>query len=236
MLSFPASLFTLFTVLLGAARTYIPSFLTLVIAGADTTTIAMRALFYYVLKDPRVFARLQSEVRAAFTPFETAPYARARALPYLEAVVKETLRYHPPVPMLMERIVPADGLKLPDGSYVPGGQIVGMNPYIIGRNRGMFGDDADEFNPDRWLRRDGETEDEYKDRMQRWGNGLITFGGGYRICLGRHMSMMETYKVVATLLAAFDIELEDPNEKLQTSARWFYHTKGIVCKLRPRSS
>ncbi|KAL2167880.1 hypothetical protein VTG60DRAFT_667 [Thermothelomyces hinnuleus] len=197
------------------------------IAGADTTAIAMRALFYHVLKNPRVFIRLQSEVRAAFAPFEPASHAKARALPYLEAVVKETLRYHPPVSMIMERIVPADGLVLPDGRVVPGAKMAGMNPYIIGRNRGVFSDDADEFNPDRWLRRDGETEDEYKDRMQRWGQSIIAFGGGYRICLGRNISMMEIYKVVPTLLGTFDIALEDPNEQWWTCSRWFY---------RPRAS
>lgn len=47
--------------------------------------------------------------------------------------------------------------------------------------------------------------------------------------------MMEVYKVVPTLMATFDIELEDPNEKWWTCSRWFYRTKGVVCKLKPRS-
>jgi cytochrome P450 len=208
-----------------------------VIAGADTTAITMRALFYHTLKSPRIFAKLQAEVRAAFPePFVPAPHAKARALPYLEAVVKETLRYHPAVSMVMERIVPAEGLPLPDGSVVPGGQMVGMNPYIVGRNKGVFGEDADEFNPDRWLRREREGEEGYKERMQRWGHSILAFGGGSRICLGRNLSQMEVYKVVPTLLASFDIELEDPEEEWWTCSRWFYRTKGVVCKLRPRSS
>ncbi|KAL2157081.1 hypothetical protein VTH06DRAFT_7037 [Thermothelomyces fergusii] len=206
------------------------------LAGADTTAIAMRALFYFVLKDPRVFDRLQAEVRASFAPFEPAAYAKARALPYLEAVVKETLRYHPPLSMAMERIVPAEGLQLPDGSVVPAGQTVGMNPYVLGRNRVVFGDDADRFHPDRWLRGDDEAEDVYKGRMQRWGQSLIAFGGGSRICVGRHIGTMEIYKVVATLLATFDIALEDPDARMQLCSKWFYQTKGVVCKLRPRSS
>ncbi|KAH6843270.1 cytochrome P450 [Chaetomium sp. MPI-CAGE-AT-0009] len=206
------------------------------IAGADTTAITMRALFYHVLKNPRVFTRLQADVRAEFAPFEPAAHSRARALPYLEAVVKETLRYHPAVSMIMERIVPEGGLTLPDGRVVPAGQMVGMNPYIVGRNKDVFGEDAEEFNPDRWLQREGESEEEHKERMARWGQSLLAFGGGYRICLGRNLSMMEVYKVVPTLLASFDIALEDPNEEWWTCSRWFYRTKGVICKLKPRSS
>jgi cytochrome P450 len=196
----------------------------------------MRALFYHVLKNPRIFRKLEAEARATFAAFAPASYTKARALPYLDAVVKETLRYHPAVSMIMERIVPADGLALPDGTVVPGGQMVGMNPYIVGRNKGVFGEDAEEFNPDRWLPRQGEGEEEHKERMQRWGQSLLAFGGGYRICLGRNLSMLEVYKVVPTLLATFDIALEDKDEVWWTCSRWFYRNKGVICTLKPRSA
>lgn len=213
------------------------TYATAVIAGADTTTITMRALFYYCLKDQRVWKKLQDEVRTANLPTnKPVPMATARQLPYLEAVVNETLRFHPAVSMMMERIVPEGGLTLPDGSVVPGGSLVGMNPYIVGRNKGVFGADADDFRPDRWLQQQGEGDEAYKDRMQLWGTAQIQFGGGSRICLGRNLSIMEVYKVVPTLIATFDIELEDPNETWWTSSRWFYRTKGVVCNLKPRSS
>ncbi|KAK3988045.1 putative cytochrome P450 pisatin demethylase-like protein, partial [Cladorrhinum sp. PSN332] len=205
------------------------------IAGADTTAITMRALFYHCLKNPRVWNKLQAEVRVSFAPFEPVSHAKARALPYLEGVVREALRFHPAVSMIMERIVPEAGLTLPDGSVVPGGQMVGMNPYVVGRNKGIFGKDADEFNPDRWLRFDGEAEEAYKERMQTWNQALIGFGGGSRICLGRNLSQMELWKVVPTLVATFDIELVDRNEVMWTSSRWFYRNKGLFCTLKPRS-
>lgn len=205
------------------------------IAGADTTAITMRALFYNVLRNPQIFARLQSEVRSNFEPFQPAPHAKARALPYLDGVVRETLRYHPAVSMIMERIVPESGLTLPDGSVVPPGQMVGMNPYIVGRNKTIFGDDADEFKPERWLRREGESEEAYKERMTLWNTAHLTFGGGSRICLGRNLSLMEVWKVVPTLIATFDIELVDKNEEWWTCSRWFYRNRGVVCRLKPRS-
>lgn len=207
-----------------------------VIAGADTTAITMRALFYYCLKDQRVWNKLQSEVRARFTPFEPVSITEARATPYLEAVINETLRYHPAVSMTMERIVPEGGLNLPDGSHVPAGSFVGMNPYIVGRNKGIFGEDADEFRPDRWLKQDGESEAAFQSRMQKWGTAHLTFGGGSRICLGRNLSVMEVFKVVPTLITTFDIELEDPNEVWWSSARWFYRTSGVKTIMKARKS
>ena len=209
----------------------------IVIAGADTTAITLRALFYYTLKNPAIWKKLQEEVRANFSAFQIAPHSKARALPYLEGVVRETLRYHPAVSMIMERIVPASGLTLPDGSVVPAGQMVGMNPYIVGRNKGIFGDDADEFKPERWLQRvkEGESDEAYQARMTLWNTAHLTFGGGSRICLGRNLSLMEVWKVVPTLIATFDIELVDSQETWETWSRWFYRNRGVVCRLKPRS-
>ena len=208
------------------------------IAGADTTAITMRALFYHILKNPRIYKTLEAEVRTHFpVPFQPVPHARARALPYLDAVVRETLRYHPAVSMIMERIVPEGGLTLPDGAgVVPSGSLVGMNPFVVGRNRSIFGPDADEFNPDRWLQREaeGETDLQFEERMKLWNTAHLTFGGGSRICLGRNLSLMEVWKVVPTLIASFDIALENPDEEWWTCSRWFYRNRGVICRLRPR--
>ncbi|KAL0939605.1 benzoate 4-monooxygenase cytochrome p450 [Colletotrichum truncatum] len=204
------------------------------IAGADTTAITMRALFYYCLKNRRIWERLEEEVVASVPADRPAPHATARALPYLEAVCRETMRYHPAVSMTMERIVPKEGLILPDGSLVPGGSLVGMNPYIVGRNKDVYGVDAEEYRPERWLQQDDEDDEAYKLRMRQWNAADITFGGGSRICLGRNLSLMEIYKTVPSLISRFEFELVDPHETWWTSSRWFYRTKGVVCKLKRR--
>lgn len=137
--------------------------------------------------------------------------------------------------MIMERVVPPQGLALPDGSHVPGGSFVGMNPYIVGRNKKVFGDNADEFYPDRWLQREGEGDEAYNERMTTYNSAWLAFGGGSRICLGRNLSQMEVYKIVPSLIARYDIELDDPNEVWWSSARWFYRVEGVICKLKPRA-
>lgn len=137
--------------------------------------------------------------------------------------------------MVMERVVPPQGLALPDGSHVPGGSFVGMNPYITGRNKKIYGDDAEEFYPDRWLQREDEDDEAFTERMQRFNSAWLAFGGGSRICLGRNLSQMEVYKIIPTLIARYDIELDDPNEVWWSSARWFYRVEGVICKIKARS-
>lgn len=134
------------------------------------------------------------------------------------------------------RVVPSTGLTLPDGRVVPSGTSVGMNPYIVGRNKSIFGSDADTFRPDRWLQTPEESHEAFKKRMQLCGTATLRFGGGLRICLGRNLSQMELYKVVPTLISRFDIELEDPERAWWTSSRWLYRTKQVMCKIKPRGA
>ncbi|KAI9170601.1 Cytochrome P450 monooxygenase vrtE [Paramyrothecium foliicola] len=204
------------------------------IAGADTTAITIRALLYYTLKDRKVWIKLENEIRNKSPPGKPVSYAIAKSLPYLDATVRETLRYHPAVSMIMERVVPEDGLALPDGFVVPAGTLVGMNPYVVGRNEEVFGPDADKFRPERWLQRKEESSDEYAERLQVWNTANLTFGAGSRICLGRHFSQVEMFKVVATLIATFDIQPADTGPSWSTTSRWFYRNKGVVCKLTAR--
>ncbi|KAI0009688.1 cytochrome P450 [Xylariaceae sp. FL0662B] len=208
--------------------------LTALIAGADTTAIAIRAIFYYALKTPSVFKKLEDEILVADLG-EVASYSTARALPYLEATVREAMRMHPSICMLMERYVPNSGLTLPDGSHVPAGTAVGINPYVLCRNRDVWGADADEFRPERWLRDETETEQQYRDRMKAFNAADLTFGGGARICIGRYMALLEIYKLVPTLITHFEIEMVDPKREWEVFGRWFTRQKGLICNLKRRA-
>ncbi|KAK4171504.1 putative cytochrome P450 E-class, group I [Triangularia setosa] len=207
------------------------------IAGADTTAITIRAIFYYALKNPSIYSRLINEIRSAGVGKSKAfPYTQARQLPYLEAVVREALRFHPAVAMPLERHVPAEGITLPNGDFVPGGAAVGINPFISNRNKSVWGSDAEEFKPDRWLQnvKGGGTDEEYKKRMQKWNACDLSFGAGSRICLGRNFALVETYKVVATILNRYDVELADKEREWETVNSWFWRQKGVEVRLRLR--
>lgn len=102
--------------------------------------------------------------------------------------------------------VPARGLALPDGRFIPAGIKVGINPSVTNRDHQVFGDDADGFNPDRWLRRAGESEAGFDARVRTMRDVADhVFGGGTRVCMGRYFAQLELWKLFATLYSMFDV-------------------------------
>ncbi|KAH7254694.1 cytochrome P450 [Fusarium solani] len=207
------------------------------IAGADTTAITIRSSLYFSLKNPGVWERLTDEVLAAGFHGRTPPsYKEVKALPYVDAVIREALRMLPGVSMTMERYVPREGFVLPNGDYLPEGTIVGMNPYILARNKSVYGEDADTFRPERWLRDEanGETEEQFQKRLLLMNQTDLSFGGGSRICIGKNMGLFQTYKVLATLITLFEIELADPKKEWKVINSWFPRQEGLEVKLKKR--
>ena len=208
------------------------------IAGADTTAIIIRSAIYYSLKTPRVWARLRDELHAAGLTKEHCPlpYKHTRTVVYLEALVREALRILPGVSGTLERYVPPGGQRLPDGSFVPEKTILGFNPYVLSRNKKVWGDDADEFRPERWLRDEsrGESEKDFLGRLREMNNADLSFGGGDRICLGMHLGLLQVYKVVGTLCVLYDVELVDPGREWRVINSFFPRQEGLEVWLRRR--
>lgn len=209
-------------------------------AGADTTAAALRAIFYLSLKNPRVWTKLQEAILAApFAQPETlhlpAPYAQTRAIPYLEAVIREALRLVPGEMFPQERVVPAGGLTLPDGQFVAQGTVIGFTSYVMHRNKAVWGADAEEFRPERFLRDEqgGESEGAFAERMRRYNDCDLSFGAGSRKCIGMNLGLMEVYKAVATLVALFEFELST-TEEWSLKAYLFPRATGITCRIRKR--
>ncbi|QPC64401.1 hypothetical protein HYE67_006632 [Fusarium culmorum] len=203
------------------------------LAGADTTAITIRAIFWYALHNPKVYKKLEEAILAADLA-DVVSFSSARALPYLEACAQEAMRMHPGVCMLLERYVPETGLSLPDGSVVPAGTAVGINPYVSNRNKSIWGEDADTYRPERWLRNEDETETAFKERLRVYNAADLTFGGGSRVCIGRNVAQLELYKIVATLIRKYEISLVDPEAPWVVMGSWFPRQKGLKCYLKKR--
>ncbi|KAI9677969.1 MAG: hypothetical protein M1822_008077 [Bathelium mastoideum] len=188
-----------------------------VLAGSDTTAIAMRAALYYTLKNPQVHRSLCQELEEAKLSLPIS-WKACNSLPYLDAVMREAMRIHPGVGLMLERYVPEGGLVLPDGRLVPENIKVGMNPWVVNRNEDVFGPDADQFKPERWLRQENESEEDFEARKGKMKSADLTFGAGSRVCLGRYLSQLESYKAIATLFTKYNVSiwrgfarsLEDP--------------------------
>jgi len=153
-------------------------------AGADTTSIGMRACLYFVAKYPDVYRKLQAEVDQFYTDNKLdrpISYVETQRLPYLQAVVKECTRLFPSIVYQLLRYAPNNftvrGYKIPAGTHV------GISPLAQNRDKEIWGQDADEFHPERWMQDEARTK--YLD------TSTMTFGGnGPRMCVGRNIALV----------------------------------------------
>ncbi|KAL9094773.1 MAG: hypothetical protein Q9165_003044 [Trypethelium subeluteriae] len=175
------------------------------IAGSDTTAAVMRTAIYYSLKQPWIRQRIVEEVDSKQVAFPV-PFRVARfELPFCSAVVREALRYHFPFIGLMERETPPSGVEMPDGRKLPGGVVIGMHADLIGRDKAIFGEDADDFNPLRWLARPGEANEKFEARLKAMNMADLSFGFGPRSCIGKHVAEMEIYKFIPTFFGLLEV-------------------------------
>ncbi|KAL8734219.1 MAG: hypothetical protein Q9166_001705 [cf. Caloplaca sp. 2 TL-2023] len=158
----------------------------------------------------------------------------ASRLTYLDAVVQEALRFHPGASFIMERVVPDEGLILPDGGFIEPGTVVGMHQWVVNRDHGVFGRDADFFVPERWLQKDGEDTRTFSTRVSLMKNTLLSFGSGKRGCTGKNLALLEIYKIIGTLFASFDIELVDPSREPKIIHSVFVRMEGFKVTMKTR--
>ncbi|KAJ8109186.1 hypothetical protein ONZ43_g6203 [Nemania bipapillata] len=155
-------------------------------------------------------------------------FKETQQMPYLQAVIKETLRMHPATGLPMERVVPEGGATI-SGYFFPEGTIVGINSWVAHRNAQVFGADADEFNPGRWLISDG-------DKLAAMNRQWIPFGMGSRTCIGRHISTLEISKLIPRIVRDFDFELLGGGAKNSWATQnvWFVKPRGFQVKVTAR--
>ena len=199
-------------------------------AGSDTIATTTRAIFYYLFKNPATLKKLYEELDTAHESGNLSlPYitlAETQSLPYLEAVIKEALRFHPALALPLERVTPKDGVYI-HNTYIPGGTVIGINPYVLHRDTRIFGSDADSWNPSRWL---SEEEKETK-KME---HSLLTFGAGKRGCLGKNIANMEMHKIVPAILMRYDIRLAYPEQEWRLKNHWILKQEGVDVELKYR--
>ncbi|KAL4963142.1 putative P450 monooxygenase [Aspergillus stella-maris] len=161
-------------------------------AGADGFGSVCSSLLAEILSQPAIYARVIKEIKVAVesghlsTPVPTYNEV-AKHLPFYRACVSEALRLHPSSSSILPRRVTAlDPEIIVNGRRIPIGAQVGSNPFICHREKALYGEDAEDFNPDRWL---GDPE-----RVKLFDKYNLTFGAGTRVCLGKHFAMVMLYK------------------------------------------
>lgn len=173
-------------------------------AGSETTAISLAAVFYFLLKNPRCYHKLLTELNDAVKEGTIenrhnglVSWQESQKLPYLDACIKEAFRLHPAAGLPLERVVPPQGVEI-CGEHIKGGTIVGCSAWIIHRRREIYGEDVDFYRPERWL-------DAGKEQLKEMNGTMFQFGAGARTCIGKNISLLEVYKLVPSFLRRFEV-------------------------------
>ncbi|KAI1506410.1 cytochrome P450 [Biscogniauxia marginata] len=198
--------------------------LTQLIAGSDTTSNSSCALLYHAARTPGVLQKMQDELDRAIPNSDTKvpDYEVVRNLPYLEAVINETLRIHSTSGIGLPREIPPEskGIELL-GHYFPPGTVMSVPTYTIHHSKEIWGPDADEFRPERW-----------ENVTPRQKNAFIPFSYGPRACVGRNVAEMEMKMIAATWVRRFDVFLRQ--EIMETREGFLRKPLALEIGLRKR--
>ena len=195
--------------------------MTFLAAGHETTATAMTWTTYLLAKHPEVQTRLRQEIREHLpSPDSDTDISSLDIdhLPYLNAVCSEGLRYYSPVPLTFREAGPNAYLlsrKIPEGTRIT------IVPWAVHYDTGLWGADAAEFNPDRWLQKSEGGEEGGKDKFVASGGAssnfaMLTFLHGPRSCIGQSFSRAEFACLLACWVGRFEFALkneEDADEK-----------------------
>ena len=162
----------------------------LTVGSQDTSAAFISAFLHYILTHEQAYRRLVEEIDAfdrSGRLSQPVTYEETEHMPYFLACVKEALRLSPSVSMILPRYAPEGGMYLGD-TWVPESVEVAANPYVIHRDRGIYGEDAEEFRPERWM--------EHPAKIQLMKKYFLAFGYGSRRCLGKNIALFESQKFI----------------------------------------
>ncbi|CAI0403754.1 unnamed protein product [Linum tenue] len=177
--------------------------LNIFVGGSDTSAATVIWSMTYLMKNPVAMGKAQKEVRLAIGNKDFVNEQDIQQLPYFKAVVKETMRLQPPVPLL----VPKESTqKCSLGGYeIPAKTAVHINAWAIGRDPEAWRENPEEFKPERFI---GSSIDVKGADFE-----LIPFGDGRRICPAIHMGLANVELSLANLICAFDWEIAGWSEE-----------------------
>ena len=205
--------------------------LTQLIAGSDTTSNTSCALLYWCVRTPGVVEKLQKELDDNIG--EGVPsYDAVKDLPYVQKVIWETMRIHSTSSLGLPRLVPMASPENPSpkncdilGYSFPPGTALSVPAYTIHHSKELWGDDADEFVPDRW-------DDSRITEKQR--DSFIPFSYGPRSCVGRNVAEMELRLITSVLFRNFSF-LDEHDGEMETREGFLRKPLGYNVGIRRRS-
>ncbi|KAK4442620.1 Isotrichodermin C-15 hydroxylase [Podospora aff. communis PSN243] len=198
----------------------------LIIAGSDTTSTAMAATLFYLVRNPSALALVTEEIRAKFSNVEDIHQGPLlTSCTYLRACIDEAMRLSPSVGGLLPREVLPGGMTI-DGESIPAGIVVGTPHYTIHHNPAYYPDPF-AYIPERWIanEKSGVTEQHVAVAQ----SAFCPFSIGPRGCIGKGLAYIEMTITLARVLFLYDVRraqgIVDPGEG-RRDAEWGRHREG----------
>ncbi|TVY92722.1 Cytochrome P450 monooxygenase [Lachnellula willkommii] len=165
----------------------------IVVAGSDTTAATLTHIFYHLSRSPKAVSALRKELDAFYQPGSESEFKDLQEAPYLNGVINEALRLHPPVPSGLPRFTPPEGITI-GSTYIPGNVQISTPFWSMGRLESCY-KNAEEFLPERWE----ENSELILDKSV-----FVPFSSGPYGCVGKNLALMELRNVVARIVTEFD--------------------------------
>jgi sterol 14-demethylase len=191
-------------------------FISMMFAGHHTTSGTAAWTLIELLRDPVTLGKVVTEIDALFAEGGTVSFQALREIPMLEACIKEALRLHPPLILLLR--VAQEDLEV-DGYIIRAGDLVAASPAVSNRLPAHF-PEPDRYDPSRYF------EPRSEDRTNPWT--WIPFGGGRHRCVGAAFAQMQLKAIFLVLLHRFSFEMAQPSETYRDD-----HSKMVIQLQQP---
>ncbi|KAL5994395.1 hypothetical protein ACLOJK_024445 [Asimina triloba] len=211
--------------------------LNFILAGRDTSSVALSWFFWLVSTHPPVEAKIVGEICEVLIQTRGADVAKWLAEPlgfdevdrlvYLKAALSETLRLYPSVPEDSKHVVADD--VLPDGTFVPAGSAITYSIYSAGRMKFAWGEDCLEFRPERWLSEDGQRFELPTDSYR-----FVAFNAGPRVCLGKDLAYLQMKSIAAAVLLRHRLTLAPGHRVEQKMSLTLFMKYGLKVNVHHR--
>ncbi|KAH7051100.1 cytochrome P450, partial [Macrophomina phaseolina] len=221
----------------------------LITAGSDTSSTAMAATIFYLLRTPHALERLQNEIRSVFRTVSSISFGPLlQSCTYLRACIDEGLRLAPPAGSVLHRQVEAGGVMV-GSAFFPGNTDIGVPVFALHHDRTYFPDPF-KFQPERWIV--GETlidgSKVTEAALRHSESAFMPFSAGTRGCIGKPLALLQMSIVFATLMLKYDLRLckerwvnglrsgigPDPSEEFELVDTFISWKSGPLVEVRAR--
>ncbi|TCD68353.1 hypothetical protein EIP91_010991 [Steccherinum ochraceum] len=211
-----------------------------ILAGSDTTAATLSSIMFYLIQDPHSYKKLQNEVDTFYPPGDSALDCKYHSqMPFLEAVINESLRLYPLIPTGSQRATKGDGLAL-NSCYIPPNTSVRLHTWTIHRDPRNFSPNPDGFWPDRWLIAEDPSSYKGPEPFVHNTTAFIPFSYGPANCAGKNLALKELRMVLCCMMQQVELSFEesyDPDDWDRDMKDFFILDVGrMPVVVKPRSA